>query len=376
MADPRKISRLRRGLARGAVWLAIITSICYVTLFEPRYDAHTVCDKATWTRVVVDPPLSGVEDPILIGSNAGYLFVISDDRCNTRGTRQAIRRNQEDRSWTSIASDLFDRGWEYVSDRWNFLWSNGEASPPEPPTGWFDRAWGYVSGRWNFLLGRTTRLEIPPAVVVPLSRVLCMYEVDAGNDRKRVPCKAAGPKEPATTEQQATLLPVHLLLHFRNAQLSEPNGGLSGSGVDLEPLHKRMLTATVNTLRRCADQENPVRIRPYGFASSKPFAGRDDTNDLNVMAANRRARAVYKALNENGRLDGSHVNVEEPPRWDTFAAMVKERDACIESPSGERGRDPFFDRVVVLDLQTPGRCAPADWAARTIRCSGSEGAGP
>ena len=169
--------------------------------------------------------------------------------------------------------------------------------------------------------------------------------------------------------------PVHLLLHFRNAQLSEPNGGLSGSGVDLEPLHKRMLDATVNTLRECADQENPVRIRPYGFASSKPFAGRDDTNDLNVMAANRRARAVYKALKE--RLpDGSLVNVEEPPRWDTFAAMVKERDACIESPSGERGRDPFFDRVVVLDLQTPGRCAPADWAARTIRCSGSEGAGP
>ena len=175
--------------------------------------------------------------------------------------------------------------------------------------------------------------------------------------------------------EQATLLPVHLLLHFRNAQLSEPNGGLSGSGVDLEPLHKRMLAATVNTLRRCADQENPVRIRPYGFASSKPFAGRDDTNDLNVMAANRRARAVYKALNE--RLpDGSLVNVEEPPRWDTFGEMVKVRDACIESPSGERVRDPFLDRVVVLDLQTPGRCAPADWATRTIRCSGSEGAGP
>ena len=172
------------------------------------------------------------------------------------------------------------------------------------------------------------------------------------------------------------LLPVHFLLHFQNAQLSEPNGGLNGSGVDLEPLHEGMLGAIVNTLRKCADQENPVRIRPYGFASSKPFAGRDDTDDLNVMAANRRARAVYKALNENGRLDGSHVNVEEPPRWDTFAAMVKERDACIESPSGERGRDPFFDRVVVLDLQTPGRCAPADWAARTIRCSGSEGAGP
>ena len=179
---------------------------------------------------------------------------------------------------------------------------------------------------------------------------------------------------PAGTEQ-ATLLPVHLLLHFRNAQLSEPNGGLSGSGVVLEPLHERMLDATVNTLRECAEPENPVRIRPYGFASSTPFTGRDDTDDLNVMAANRRARAAYKALNE--RLpDGSLVNVEEPPRWDTFGEMVEVRDGCIESPSEERGRDPFLDRVVVLELQTSGRCAPADWATRTIRCSGSEGSGP
>ena len=178
------------------------------------------------------------------------------------------------------------------------------------------------------------------------------------------------PSSPAGTGR-ATLLPVHLLLHFGNAQLSDPSGGLSGPGVVLEPLHERMLGATVNTLRECAGQESPVSIRPYGFASSTPFAGRDDTDDLNVMAANRRARAVYEALNR--RLRGEYMSVEEPPKWDTFEEMIKKRNECIESPSGERVRDPFLDRVVVLELQTPGRCAPADWTARSIRCSGSAG---
>lgn len=441
MADPRKISRLRRGLARGAVWLAIITSICYVTLFEPNYRAHTVCDGATWTRVVVDPPLSGVKKPILIGSNAGHLFVISSGECETRRKR---RRGAEDRGWMSFASDWFDRTWGYVSGHWNSLWPNDEPeSPPgsndepEPPTGWFDSAWGYVSDRWNYL--SNGRAEPPRAVVVPLSRVLCMYEyeveVDAGN-RPSAPCKArpedpsdepateeqlarieerlAGllnraealdpsalteirdrlrlpALDPATTEQlarieehlagllaraealpppsgRATLLPVHFLLHFRNAQLSDPNGALSGSGVVLEPLHEGMLGAIVNTLRECAEQGSPVRIRPYGFASSMPFAGRDDTDDLNVMAANQRASAVYEAL--RGRLSGDrHVSVEEPPKWDTFEKMVEVRDSCIESPSREMDRDSFLDRVVVLELQTSGRCAMADWAARSVRCS-------
>ena len=428
MADPRKISRLRRGLARGAVWLAIVTSICYVTLFEPNYRAHTVCDGATWTRVVVDPLLSGVKKPILIGSNAGYLFVISSGECETRRKR---RRGAEDHDWMSFASDWFDRTWGYVSGYWNSLWpngepesppgsngepesppgSNGEPEPPpgsndepepppgsndepEPPTGWFDSAWGYVSDRWNYLLNGGAKP--PPAVVVPLSRVLCMYEykVDAGDNGPSVSCKASANELDLSTLEtrlteirdllrslrppapgQATLLPVHLLLHFRNAQLSDPNGGLSGSGVVLEPLHERMLAATVDTLRKCATPDSPVTIRPYGFASSTPFEGRDDTDDLNVKAANRRASAVYKAL--GGRLpDGSHVSVEEPLKWETFAAMVKERDECIESPSEEGDRDPFLDRVVVLDLQTSGRCAPADWAARLIRCSGSEGADP
>lgn len=345
--------------AMSLLLLFLFACACAVFIwFEPQYRAYATCYGAHSTRVVIDPPLGNAADFTKIGQIGEHVFLVPFGACGRSVPATPVPTDPKDRNdGTGGLAQVLD-GYRYVidsiRDRMRFLRD-------------------IISGRRNEPLKQSDDVT-----VVPVNRVLCMYEyekdaVDNSEVGSVQGCQAGGS---GTTEQQATLLPVHLLLHFRNAQLSEPNGDLSGSGVDLEPLHKRMLTATVNTLRRCANQENPVRIRPYGFASSKPFAGRDDTNDLNVMAANRRARAVYKALNENGRLDGSHVNVEEPPRWDTFAAMVKERDACIESPSGERGRDPFFDRVVVLDLQTPGRCAPADWAARTIRCSGSEGAGP
>ena len=156
MADPKKTFYLQRFLVRVFVWVAFITSIWYVMLFEPEYQAHAVCDEATWNRVVADPPLSGVRNPIVIGSNAGFLFVVSASRCiNKTSTPES-----KDRSWMSIVSGLF----EYVNDRWNYLWSNDET-------------------------------ELPSAVVVPSSRVLCVYEVDAGGKRSPVPCEVR-PEDP------------------------------------------------------------------------------------------------------------------------------------------------------------------------------------
>ena len=170
------------------------------------------------------------------------------------------------------------------------------------------------------------------------------------------------------TPPPATLLPVHLLVHFRNAQLSDVNGTLDDRGVALEPVHRTMLKRTVDTLAGCAGPGSPVRIRPYGFASSAPFAGRDDTDVLNVKVANRRAREVYRTLVRLSA-DEPNVNIEDAPVWGTFEEMVARRNACIESPSGERVRDSFLDRVVVLELQTMGSCAMAGWTAGLIRCS-------
>lgn len=166
-----------------------------------------------------------------------------------------------------------------------------------------------------------------------------------------------------------TLLPVHLLVHFRNAQLSGANGDLVDEGIVLEPVHQTMLRGTVNALAECAALGSPVTITPYGFASSAPFTGRYDTDDLNVQVANGRADAVHDEL---VRLSAGRPNlsIEAPTKWNTFEDMVAARDACIESPSGARARGSFLDRVVVLDLQTTGRCA--DMTGDAVRCSTSD----
>ena len=174
----------------------------------------------------------------------------------------------------------------------------------------------------------------------------------------------------ASGTERTRLRPVHLLVHFENARLSGASGDLSDEGIVLEPVHRTMLQDTVNALAECAAQGNPVTITPYGFASSAPFVGRNDTDDLNMQAANRRADAVHEELL---RLSAGRPNlkIKAPTRWRTFGDMVAVRDACIESPSGSRVRGSFLDRVVVLDLQTTGRCA--GMTAGAVRCSTSGG---
>lgn len=178
----------------------------------------------------------------------------------------------------------------------------------------------------------------------------------------------------AGVTERTALLPVHLLVHFRNAQLSGAAGDLGDEGIVLEPAHRTMLRGTVDALAECAAQGSPVTITPYGFASSAPFAGRDDTDELNVQVANGRSEAVHDELVRlsTGR---SNLSIQDPPRWNTFEEMVAARDACIESPSGARARGSFLDRVVVLDVRTTGRCAAEDWTA-SIRCSPPAVAGP
>ena len=178
----------------------------------------------------------------------------------------------------------------------------------------------------------------------------------------------------AGVTERTALLPVHLLVHFRNAQLSGADGDLGDEGIVLEPAHRTMLRGTVDALAECAAQGSPVTVTPYGFASSAPFVGRDDTDALNVQVANGRADAVHDEL---VRLSAGRPNlsIQDPTEWTTFEDMVAARDACVESPSGARASGSFLDRVVVLDLQNTGKCAAEGWTA-SIRCSTPEVAGP
>lgn len=176
---------------------------------------------------------------------------------------------------------------------------------------------------------------------------------------------AAAPTEPSrpavtyvfSSDSMLSILPIHPLVHFENAELGA-DGKLTGRGTTLNDARKGALTKIVEALRPCAAADRSVTIKPYGFASDDPFlvpgVDSEDSDRLNVDAANRRARAVHKALDTLIEREAG-MTVEAPIVWETFERMQNERNSMIRVPEGA-GRDPFADRVVLLRLPSTGVC--------------------
>lgn len=168
-------------------------------------------------------------------------------------------------------------------------------------------------------------------------------------------------------DSMLSVLRVHPLVHFENAEVG-PTDELTERGVTLSTAREAALEEVVEALRPCAVPERPVTIKPYGFASDDPFLDqfsdgiRDDSDELNVEAANRRAEAVHAAfakLAESAAPDEPGMTVEAPIAWGGFDEMVEARNAMIRVPADSE-RDPFDDRVVVLRMMSTGACRAVD----------------
>ena len=178
---------------------------------------------------------------------------------------------------------------------------------------------------------------------------------------------------------QLSVLPLNPLVHFEKAAVGDA-GELTERGTTLHDARRAPLKEFVRKLGQCATSDRPVTIRPYGFASDDPFLipgiDSEESDELNVDAANRRARAVYDALNEliSELIEPEEpggMTVEAPTEWNTFEKMTSERNSMIRVPDGS-DRDPFADRVAVLRLMSFGACgdvdspAPSDAAAPPV----------
>ncbi len=117
---------------------------------------------------------------------------------------------------------------------------------------------------------------------------------------------------------------------------------------DVRRVRRVPLKEFVRKLRQCATSDRPVTIRPYGFASDDPFLipgiDPEESDELNVDAANRRARAVYDALNEliSELIEPEEpggMTVEAPAEWNTFEKMASERNSMIRVPDGSDHAD-------------------------------------
>ena len=163
-------------------------------------------------------------------------------------------------------------------------------------------------------------------------------------------------------DSMLSVLPIHPLVHFENAAV-DGERVLTERGITLPDARRAMLKADLKALRPCAAPDRPVTIRPYGFASDDRFAipgvNRDESDRLNVAVANRRARAVYDALNRLIEENELSIAVDEPFEWETFEKMREARNSMIRVPEGS-DRDPFSDRVAVLHLMSLGACGAVD----------------
>ena len=163
-------------------------------------------------------------------------------------------------------------------------------------------------------------------------------------------------------DSMLSVLPIHPLVHFENAAVDSERV-LTERGVTLSDARRAVLEADIEALRPCAVPDRPVTIRPYGFASDDRFAipgvDLDESDRLNVDAANRRAWAAYDALNELIEENELSMVVKKPFKWETIKEMRDERNSMIRVPQGS-DRDPFADRVAVLHLMSLGTCRAVD----------------
>lgn len=203
----------------------------------------------------------------------------------------------------------------------------------------------YVAVAW-FLVGWYSELDAVPPPPPPVNAVYMVSGADPGQ-----PFSA------------------HLLVHFDNAAIDE-QGELAERGVSLDDARTEDLRATVETLgRKCVTAERGVAIRPYGFASDDTFDGLPDESDqLNVAAANQRGRVVQEALVKIAE-DVAGVTVEPAKVWKNLTQMARKRNSMIKF-ANENDRNAFADRVVILFVSDSGLCriqqsAPAQPSGNT-----------
>ena len=274
-------------LGRVSFWLVIAMTAVYVGYFEAKYKSNAECDAPQWTRVVVDPPLSGVLEPVIaIGSNAGYVIVVSGAECKTgkgksRSSDQTVGRDGGDGGQPgNVLLDL----WHQASGRVRFMWP------------WRDES---------------SDGDLPQAVIVPLSRVLCMYDEptnSANGTDASSPCMVRtsdnGSPDPPHPPHTIPLRPEERLKTEIRNKLEEEDAECDGDlrispPIVFRPYKSDQLAATadpdsvdhaVQSLR--LETAATKRLYVFGYASA------DGPGDHNRTLSKQRADHVRKLVEQ------------------------------------------------------------------------------
>lgn len=308
-----------------AGWLFVtaffVVGILIALYVEPRYRAYAVCNGPRTTRVVLDPPLQGQASFTRIGSIGGHVFIMSESSCGRSEEKgdtgepedhqaQAADEETETNGAASVDATAYQRssknnegndGGEDDGDGGEPIWKAVLPYVPDPIR---ERLSFFYSAHLTESRDRSTDVT-----VVPLSRVLCMYEVRDDRSSESAVCSPVlppsgdGPRILVHKTQENTwkiVIPSDVRIRIEDerllteeieqemcdggaAEISEP---VLFKRCETTPLDTRAVTAFLN---RLALQEG-VKLHVLGFASG------DGNRQYNKDLARQRAEAVAEIV--------------------------------------------------------------------------------
>lgn len=186
-------------------WFAVVVSLIivgYIAVeFEPRYQFYKICTEPKGSknvRVVLDPPLAGEASFTRIGFIGGNVFIVPVSSCRQPQTADKEAKNQRDDQRDSGGDrsgvEQEPRGGAEAEAAEVNNDGNGEggATAANSLLAGLQYVVGGIKGRLHYYhnyFDHKKRQDAPAVTVVPLGRVLCMYEVREGQSSKSADCR-------------------------------------------------------------------------------------------------------------------------------------------------------------------------------------------
>ena len=158
---------------------------------------------------------------------------------------------------------------------------------------------------------------------------------------------------------------------FDNARLDEdPTGTLTpiqrltkdSDGIALPDRQQERLSRLAAALRACALPDRRVRPSIQGYSSTREFVDAQDqplqdSQALNVEAANLRAGVVIDHLREQRAGEGNGVDIDHVP-WTDYSTM--RRPFLDSREEFQSAAQELLNRVVLVEVRDAGGCALGD----------------
>lgn len=173
--------------------------VCYTAVkFEPLYRIHFICGEAKGAknvRVVLDPPLPGGNRFTRIGSIGGNVFIVPESCESQTVDDEADTRNDDQRRGGANQSEVEQEARGSTETETNGESTKRDRNSNETTWAGLQSIVDKIRSRVRFISSigspdyEKPQVDSAKVTVVPLGRVLCMYEVRDGQSNPLAACR-------------------------------------------------------------------------------------------------------------------------------------------------------------------------------------------